>query len=86
MPPGHLAQRAPAAPGTGVGPGQAGVDPALVQEDQAARIDPGQLGAPRRPLLEDIGAVLLGRPERLFFRTSTLLHGSVRVATRGQAA
>jgi hypothetical protein len=42
-----------------VGAGLAGVDPALVEEDQTAGVDLGQVGAPDRPGGDEIGAVLL---------------------------
>jgi hypothetical protein len=51
-----------------VGAGQAGVDPALVEEDQTAGVDLGQVGAPDRPGGDEIGAVLLRGAEG-FLRT-----------------
>jgi hypothetical protein len=67
--PQDLADGPPPARGAAVGPGQAGVDAGLVEEDEPARVDPGQLGAPCRARPGDILPVLLGGPERLFFRT-----------------
>src|SRR3954447_9907700 len=52
----------------GMRPRQPCVDPALVEEDQTLGVDPGQLGAPCRPLLSEVGAVLLLGPEG-FLRT-----------------
>ena len=62
--------RRPPARGAAVGPGHAGVDPGLVEEHEPAWVDPGQLGPPRRPPLDDVGPVPLGGPERLFLRTN----------------
>ncbi len=58
----------PPAWGAAVDPGHPGVAPALVEEDEAARIEAGQLLPPRRPRLGDVLPLLLGGPERLFFR------------------
>ena len=68
-PPGHLAHRAPPLGGAGVGAGHAGVDAGLVDEHEATGVDPGQLGAPHPPRLGHVLPVLLGGPDRLFFRT-----------------
>jgi hypothetical protein len=65
-----------------VRPGHPGVDPGLVEEDQAARVDPGQLGAPGRPRLGDIIPVLLGGPERLFFRAKPSPFSARQTAAR----
>ena len=65
-PPGHRARGPPSPWGAGVGPGHPGVDAALVQEHQAPRLDPGQLGPPRRPGLGQLGPVPLGGARRLF--------------------
>src|SRR5690348_5096841 len=66
-PPGHLAHGALAPGGAGVGPRHAGVDPGLVDEDEAGGVDPGQVVPPRRPRLGHVLPVPLGGPERLFF-------------------
>jgi hypothetical protein len=66
MAPGHRA-RGPAPPwGAAVGPGHPGVDAALIQEHQAPRLDPGQLGPPRGAGLGQLGPVPLRGPQRLF--------------------
>jgi hypothetical protein len=49
-----------------MGAGHAGVDAALVEEDQPPRTDPGQLGPPVRPRLGEIRPVLLLGAQRLF--------------------
>jgi hypothetical protein len=46
-----------------MGPGHAGVDPALVEEHEAPRLNAGQLG----PRLGQLGPILLGGAQRLFF-------------------
>src|SRR3712207_3465411 len=63
-----MAPRALAPRGAGMGPGQAGVEAALVEEDQPPRRDPGQAGVPRRAGLRDVLTVLLGGTERLSLR------------------
>src|SRR3954470_24336778 len=68
-PPRHLARRPLPPGGAGVGAGHPGVDPGLVDEDQAGGIDPGQPGAPGPPRLGHVLAVSLGGLDRLFFRT-----------------
>ena len=50
----------------GAGPGHPGVDPALVEEHEAPRLDAGQLGPPFRPRQDEVWPVLLGRAQRLF--------------------
>jgi hypothetical protein len=40
----------------------------FVQEDQASKIDARRAGLPLLALLEDIGPILLGRPQRLFLK------------------
>src|SRR5215216_6575204 len=68
MAPRDRAERSLAPHRPGMRPRQPGVDPALVEEDQTLGVDPGQLGAPCRPLLSEVGAVLLLGPEG-FLRT-----------------
>jgi hypothetical protein len=67
-PPGHLAHGALSPGGAGVGPRHPGVDPGLVDEDEAGGVDPGQLGAPRGPRLGHVLAIPLGGLDGLFFR------------------
>src|SRR3954449_487479 len=67
-PQGDRAERSLAPHRPGMRPRQPCVDPALVEEDQTLGVDPGQLGAPCRPLLSEVGAVLLLGPEG-FLRT-----------------
>jgi len=52
--------------GTTVGPCHVGLDPSLVDEDQAMRVQPRLVLAPRRARRGDIRAILLGGMERLF--------------------
>ncbi len=78
----NLADRPLPARGPAVAPGQAGVDPGLIDEDEASRVDPGQLGTPPRPRLGDILPVLLGRPECLFLRTKPRLFSARQTAAR----
>ena len=68
MAPRDRAERSLAPHRPGMRPRQPCVDPALVEEDQTLGVDPGQLGAPCRPLLSEVGAVLLLGPEG-FLRT-----------------
>jgi hypothetical protein len=70
------------APSTAIGPGQASIDPGLIDEDEAGRVDPGQLGTPCRPGLGDILPVLLGRAEGLFLRTKPRLFSARQTAAR----
>src|SRR5215213_5004238 len=67
--PRHLTGRPPAAPGASVGARHPGVDPGLVDEDQAGGVDAVQVLPPRPPRLGHVLAILLGGPERLFLRT-----------------
>jgi hypothetical protein len=64
------------AQGTAVSSGQAGIDPGLVEEDEPARVDPRQFGAPSRACLGHVLPFLLGRPERLFLRARPRLFGA----------
>jgi hypothetical protein len=43
-----------------------GLDPGLVDKDQARSVDPALMGLPARPLTRDIGTVLFGRQDRFF--------------------
>ena len=43
-----------------------GLDPRLVDEDQAGRIDPALVGFPARPLTRDVGAILFGWQDGFF--------------------
>jgi hypothetical protein len=49
-----------------MGPGQAGVDPALIQEDQSPRVERGQVGPPGGAGGSDVRAILLVRAQGLF--------------------
>lgn len=68
--------------GTATGPGQAGIDPGLIDEDEASRIDPGQPGTPCRPCPGDILPVLPGRPKRLCLRTKPRLLSARQIEAR----
>lgn len=43
-----------------------GLDPCLVDEDQAGSINPALVGFPACPLTSDVGAILFGRQDRFF--------------------
>ena len=48
-----------------MGRGQAGVDPALIQEDQAPRVERGQVGPPSGAGGHDVRAIRLVRAQLL---------------------
>ena len=50
--------------------GHVGLDPGLVDEDQPPRLQPGLLLAPVSAGRGNVGAILLGRTERLFLNVS----------------
>lgn len=95
-PPGYRPERARAPRRAGMRPGQPGVDPALLEEDEPARVDRGQAGAPRRALGNEVGPVLLGRaagfsrtsPSRLsvWHKVGPLTRTPVRSASRSAYA
>lgn len=55
-----------AAGATAVGAGHVGLGPGLVDEDQAARIKPGLMALPARPLPGHVRTVLLGAEQAFF--------------------
>ena len=57
---------------------QPDVDPALVEEDQAGGVDLSQIGAPCRPLGDELGPVLLRRAEG-FLRTKPSLRSARQI-------